>query len=217
MCTAQEFLKEVDGYRSLLAQGNPITISLSSAVSVSVADEEKLLPMLPQLFSTWQRSLPPINHPLPPPTSTSAAFQSTTQPHSTEAPLFYGEQGLLGSTLSRPSTLTRRSTAGPNRVSISDPSSSQLISAQLLESIGAADFPTMRVARLVVDQDEVRSLRLYYQDGAGIPCPGNPSAPNLSPSSRLRIAFGGSISRLVDTKEAIIGSVLRSAQAELPG
>lgn len=60
-------------------------------------------------------------------------------------------------------------------------------------------------------------LQLYSNLECGIPCLDNPAAANLTPSSKVRVAHKGSISRLTDNTEAVVGSVWRTKQAVLPG
>jgi hypothetical protein len=76
--------------------------------------------------------------------------------------------------------------------------------------------------RLILPDDgepggSTTELRLYSLDTVGIPCPDNASAPLITPSSKVRVAYNGSIARYVNSKEVVVGSVWRSKYAALPG
>ena len=192
----------------LALTNTPITLDIGIS-SVSVENEGALLKLLPVLFQSWQQKHVPL--PMPPDMSFMPAISSTTAGQDRARHLFFDAAGLpAGVPGDAHTSLSHHSFAGPA-------SESSVIPIKELGSIGSADYPSLRIGRIIAGVDGQQVLCSYHQDASGIPCQGQDHVPHLRPSSKLKISYAGQIARLYDDNQAVLGAVLRTGQETLPG
>ena len=196
LCADAEFMGLIEEYKQLLSLDlGPLQVAIGPA-NIAVNDEEALMKLLPHLYSEWQRQKQLMPQP---PTSAFPQHGVSVSHHS----------------------VYQVPSVAPRRISITDTTSAGIIEVQTLQSVGAADFRTMRLGVGITPDDQPGGssppLQLYSNLERGIPCLDNPAAALLTPSSKVRVAHRGSISRLTDSTQAVVGSVWRTKQAVLPG